>query len=92
MPFTGLFQEYLLSTLASLDVDRLLRVPDYLDKLEVDLVKALNRTHEDNFAMQTGQVDSKRKAGWEIEVSEQPSKLSWRRFGSKRKEDQNDGE
>ena len=86
------FEEYLLSTFANLDVNRLLRVPNHLDKLEVDLVKELNRTHEDNFAMQTGQVESKRKGCWEIELSEQPGKLSWRRSGRKRKEEQKDGE
>jgi len=75
------FQEYLLSTLANLDVKHILRSPDHLDYLEKDLMRELNRTHVENPRMQTGQVTDKRNGCWEIEQSPQSKKLSWRRFG-----------
>lgn len=79
--------EYLLTTLANLDVGHLMRAPKYLDSLEKELFTELNRTHVGNL-MQTGHVKKKNKGCWEVEQSPQSAKLSWRRSGRKRKDEQ----
>lgn len=54
-----------------------------LDKLERDIVRDLNRTHQ-NYCNET--VGGKSQ-NWHCSITEQPSKLSWRRSGRTMKRD-----
>jgi hypothetical protein len=86
-PFMGnSLPQYLLDLVANLDPRVFQSIGKKYDLLERDLVKVANRTHSEN-EMQTGQIKERsKKECWELEKSNQPAKLSWRRTGRQKKE------
>jgi hypothetical protein len=79
--------QYLFDTIASVDPRVFSVTEKKYDLLEKALVKAVNRTHSSDNAMQTGEIKQRpKKECWELEISNQPAKLSWRRSGRKKRE------
>lgn len=72
--------EFMENTFQHLDVNQLLRPFDYLDVLESELTKEMNRIHGD-CTLQNGEIKDKSDGCWLCEKSDQPTKLSWRRSG-----------
>ena len=72
------------NTLQHLDVNQFLRSFDYLDGLEKELTKEMNRTHGD-CTTENGEIGEKSHGCWLCEESDQPAKLSWRRSGRVKK-------
>jgi len=66
------------NTLQHLDLNQLFRSFDYLDELEKELTKEVNRTHGD-YATGNGEIGEKSCGCWEYVISDQCRKLSWRR-------------
>ena len=65
-------------------MNTLFRPLDYLNVLERELTKEMNRTHGDS-AMENGEIRDKSHGCWQYEISDQPKNLSWRRSGRVKK-------
>jgi len=80
-------QQYLSDIIANLGVEVFSSKWNKYAALEIDLVRAINRTHSDVNEMQTGHVEDPAEQGtWKLAKSDQPSNLSWRRSGRKKME------
>src|SRR5579871_6611432 len=75
--------EFTKRTFQNLDMQQLFRSYDYLDPLESQLRKEINRTHVG--VPLSGEIRHKSGGCWECVKSEQPAKLSWRRSGREKK-------